>query len=74
MYFQPETTGTDCKIQIAREMSSREITRDDAKILIETGQVGPFDDFISKRTGNPFTAILYLKKNQSVGYKFAKKG
>ena len=74
VYFQPETTGTDCKIQIAREMSSREITRDDAKILIETGQVGPFDDFISKRTGNPFTAILYLKKNQSVGYKFAKKG
>ncbi|MEC8722028.1 MAG: DNA topoisomerase [Candidatus Thermoplasmatota archaeon] len=73
VYFQPENSGSECKIQISREMSSREITRDEAKMLIEKGQVGPFDDFISKRTGNTFTAILYLKKNQSVGYKFAKK-
>jgi hypothetical protein len=54
-------------------MSSREITRDEAKQLIESGQIGPFDDFISKKSGKPFTSILYLKKNQSVGYKFAKK-
>ena len=73
VYFQPENTGSECKIQISREMSSREITREEAKILIEKGQVGPFDDFVSKRTGNTFTSILYLKKNQSVGYKFAKK-
>jgi len=73
VYFQPENTGSECKIQISREMSSREITRDEAKILIEKGQIGPFDDFVSKKTGNSFTAILYLKKNQSVGYKFAKK-
>ena len=73
VYFQPENTGSECKIQISREMSSREITRDEAKILIEKGQIGPFDDFISKRTGNSFNAILYMKKNQSVGYKFAKK-
>ena len=38
-FFQPEEDGTDCKIQIAREMSGREITRDEAKLLIETGQV-----------------------------------
>ena len=73
VYFQPQNTGSECKIQISREMSSREITRDEAKILIEKGQIGPFDDFVSKKTGNSFTAILYLKKNQSVGYKFAKK-
>tara|TARA_B100001248_G_scaffold47657_1_gene30409 strand:+ start:3124 stop:5877 length:2754 start_codon:yes stop_codon:yes gene_type:complete len=72
-FFQPATDGTDCKIQIAREMSGREITRAEAKQLIETGEVGPFDDFISKKSGKPFTSILYLKKNQSVGYKFAKK-
>jgi hypothetical protein len=42
-------------------------------VLIETGTVGPFDDFISKKTSNPFSASLYLKKNQSVGYKFAKR-
>ena len=73
VYFQPQNDGSECKIQISREMSSREITRDEAKILIEKGEIGPFDDFVSKRTGNSFTAILYLKKNQSVGYKFAKK-
>ncbi|MEC7097621.1 MAG: DNA topoisomerase [Candidatus Thermoplasmatota archaeon] len=72
-FFQPANDGTDCKIQIAREMSSREITRDEAKQLIESGQIGPFDDFISKKSGKPFTSVLYLKKNQSVGYKFAKK-
>ena len=72
-FFQPATDGTECKIQIAREMSKREITREDAKTLIEKGEIGPFDDFISKKTNKNFTAILYLKKNQSVGYKFAKK-
>ena len=53
-------------------MSSREITREEAKMLIEKGQIGPFDDFVSRKTGNKFTSILYLKKNQAVGYKFAK--
>ena len=72
-FYQPANDGSDCKIQIAREMSSREITRDEAKILIEKGEIGPFDDFVSKKTGNNFTSILYLKKNQAVGYKFAKK-
>ena len=72
-FFQPATNGTDCKIQIAREMSKREITREEAKVLIQKGEIGPFDDFISKKTNKNFTAILYLKKNQSVGYKFAKK-
>ena len=72
-FYQPANDGTDCKIQIAREMSSREITREEAKMLIEKGQIGPFDDFVSRKTGNKFTSILYLKKNQAVGYKFAKK-
>jgi len=72
-FFQPAEDGTDCKIQIAREISGREITRDEVKLLIEKGEVGPFDDFVSKKTGKNFTSVLYLKKNQSVGYKFAKK-
>jgi hypothetical protein len=54
-------------------MSSRAISRDEAKQLIEKGEIGPFDDFVSKKTGKNFTSILYLKKNQAVGYKFAKK-
>jgi len=72
-FYQPATVGTDCLIQIAREISKREITRDEAKQLIEKGEVGPFDDFVAKKTGNNFSAVLFLKKNQSVGYRFAKK-
>ncbi len=72
-FYQPENSGTGCLIQISREISKREITREEAKNLIEKGQIGPFDDFIAKKTGNNFSATLYLKKNQSIGYRFAKK-
>ena len=72
-FYQPATVGTDCSIQIAREISKREITREEAKQLIEKGEIGPFDDFVAKKSGNNFSAVLYLKKNQSVGYRFAKK-
>jgi DNA topoisomerase-3 len=72
-HFTTEDSSTDCKIHIERCISKRDLTRDEAKTLIETGSVGPFDDFVSKKTSNPFSASLYLKKNQSVGYKFAKR-
>ena len=72
-HFTTEDSSTDCKIHIERSISKRDLTRDEAKTLIETGSVGPFDDFVSKKTSNPFSASLYLKKNQSVGYKFAKR-
>ena len=44
-----------------------------AKQMIEKGEIGPFDDLIAKKTGNPYTAILWLKKNERVGYRFAKR-
>jgi len=71
--YQPEEDGTECKIQLMREISKREITREEANQLIEKKSLGPFDDFISKKTQRPFSSSLYLKKNESVGYKFAKR-
>ena len=71
-HYQAEPNSAGCKISIMREVSKREITRDEAKELVEKRKVGPFDDFTSK-AGKPFTAILYLKANQSIGYRFAKK-
>jgi DNA topoisomerase-3 len=71
-HYQPEEAGSGCKIQIAREISKRELTREEAATLITEGQVGPFSDLISKK-GNPFTAILYLNKAQAVRYRFAKR-
>ncbi|CAI8302129.1 MAG: DNA topoisomerase 3 [Candidatus Poseidoniaceae archaeon] len=72
-HFRPKTSASGCKIDIPREISKREITREEAKILIEKGEIGPFDDLIAKKSGNPYTAILWLKKNERVGYRFAKR-
>ena len=72
-HYLPEEGSSGCSIFIAREVSKRVMTREEAKQLIESNEVGPFDDFKSKKTGNPFTSFLYLKKNESIGYKFAKK-
>lgn len=72
-HYTPKESGTGCKIHVLRSMSNHDITREEAKTLVEKGTIGPFDDFVSKKSGKPFTALLYLKKNQSVGYKFAKK-
>ena len=72
-HYRPKTSASGCKIDIPREIGKRELTREEAKTLIEKGEVGPFDDLIAKKTGNPYTAILYLKKNQRIGYRFAKR-
>ena len=71
-HYQAETNSEGCKISILREISKRTITRDEAKTLIETGKLGPFDDFTSK-AGKPFSASLYLKRDGNIGYRFAKK-
>ena len=72
-HYQPEEGSSGCTIQILREISKREITRDEAKVLIEKREIGPYDDFISKKTEREFSSKLYLKKNESIGYKFAKR-
>ena len=72
-HYRAKSSASGCKIDIPREISKREITREEAKQLIEKGDIGPFDDLIAKKSGNPYTAILYLKKNERVGYRFAKR-
>jgi DNA topoisomerase-3 len=72
-HYSVEDTSSGCKIHLERCVSKRDITREEAKALIEERTFGPVDDFLSKKTGNPFAASLYLKKNESVGYKFAKR-
>jgi len=71
-HYQAETNSEGCKISFLREISKRTITREEAKTLVETGKLGPFEDFTSK-AGKPFTAVLYLKKDGKIGYRFAKK-
>ncbi|MDA0842513.1 MAG: DNA topoisomerase [archaeon] len=71
-HFQITDHSGECRIQIARQISGRELTREEAKVLIESKEVGPFEDFTSK-AGKPFAAVIYIKKNESIGYKFAKR-
>ena len=72
-HYTVEEGGSGCKIHIERCISKRDITREEAKELVENRSLGPFDDFTSKKTNNPFAASLYLRKNESVAYKFAKR-
>ena len=39
-HFRPKTSASGCKINIAREISKREITREEAKQMIEKGEIG----------------------------------
>jgi DNA topoisomerase-3 len=71
-HYQSEPNSEGCKISIMREVSKRVITREEAKELVEKKKIGPFEDFTSK-AGKPFTATLYFKGNESVGYRFAKR-
>ena len=68
-----ETNDKGYNLQIPREISKREITREEAKELVEKRKIGPFEDLLSKKTGKPFTSIMYLKANQQIGYRFAKR-
>jgi hypothetical protein len=72
-HYIAESNDKNCNLQIPREISKREITREEAKELVEKRKIGPFEDLLSKKTGKPFTAILYLKANQQIGYRFAKR-
>jgi len=70
--YQSANNDKGCSITISREMSKRVISRAEAKEIVEGKTVGPFEDFVSRKTGNPFSAQLYLKSNERVGYKFGK--
>jgi len=72
-HYVAEQNNKGCKIQIPRELSKRAITREEANELIEKKKVGPFEDFISRKAGKPFTATLYIKGNESIGYRFTKR-
>lgn len=72
-HFAAAPGDHQCRMQIARSPSGRELSRAEAAELVTEREVGPWDDFVSKRTGRAFSATLYLKKNEQVGYRFAKR-
>ncbi len=71
-HYRAVENDAGCRIEIPRSLSKRELRREEAALLIANGEAGPWEDFISKK-GNPFTATLYLKRNERVGYRFPKR-
>ncbi len=64
------STDSSSKIAVAREMSKRQITREEAKALFSKGQTPLLEGFVSKKTGKPFSAHLKLLKSGRVKYVF----
>lgn len=51
------------KLYIRRHLCQREISLDEAKLLLSEGKVGPFNNFVSK-AGKTFSACLALKNGK----------
>ena len=70
--YVAESNDKNCRISIDRQLSKRTLTREEAKVLIETGEVGPFHDFKSRKTGKPFSAKLVMDRGKAK-FRFAKR-
>ncbi len=53
-----------CKFRIPLVLLSRQITRNEADMLLREGRTGKLDGFISKKTGKAFSAVLVMKDNK----------
>ena len=71
--YVAESNDKNCRISIDRQLSKRTLTREEAKVLIETGEVGPFHDFKSRKTGKPFSAKLVMDRGKAK-FRFAAAG
>lgn len=70
-HFEVQNDGVK-EYEVPRTIKDREISRDEGKELIEKGQVGPLENFISAK-GKPFKATLYLDARKQVKFRFEKR-
>lgn len=57
----------DEALRIYKVMNNRRFSLDEAKLLIANKEIGPFDDFVSEKTGKRFTAKVVLAKDEETG-------
>jgi len=55
--------------RIFKTIGGRRISEEEARQLVEKGEIGPFDDFRSARNGVTYTAILRLEDDEETGTK-----
>ena len=62
-------SSDSCRRAVPREVCKRELTRDEVKTMFQGKESEVLEGFISK-TGKPFAAKLYFKKNGRHGFRF----
>ena len=63
-----ECTGADCKFKLNKYLASHKLVPAEAKVLLEKGRVGPFEDF-KNRFGQPFVAEIKMAEGARGGWK-----
>jgi len=53
----------DGAFRVFKVMNNRRFTLEEARTLVTAREIGPFDDFVSERTGSRFTAKVVLAKD-----------
>src|SRR5690606_10482670 len=59
----------DESVRIFKLVGGRRISEEEARELLTKGEIGPFDDFRSPKTGNTYTAVLRLETDEEKGVK-----
>jgi DNA topoisomerase III len=68
-YQCEHAAAKNCTFRMGRTILQKEITRDQAIKLIQTGKTDLLPRFISKK-GKPFSAYLVLAEKGKVGFEF----
>ena len=63
-----ECTGADCKFKLNKYIASHKLIPAQAKVLLEKGRVGPFEDF-KNRFGQPFVAEIQMAEGARGAWK-----
>ena len=69
-YICDKTVAKKCTFRMGKTMLQKEITRDQVKLLLDTGKTGKIDKFISNKTKRAFSAFLKLGSDGKVGFEF----
>ncbi|MGH8021436.1 MAG: DNA topoisomerase 3, partial [Opitutaceae bacterium] len=54
----------DGKLRVYKVTAGRRMTEEEARALVEKGELGPFDDCRSPKTGKNYTGLLRLEKDE----------
>jgi DNA topoisomerase-3 len=69
-YICDKVPAKKCTFRMGKTILQKEISRDQVKLLLETGKTGKLDKFISQKTKRAFSAFLKLGKDGKVGFEF----